>query len=227
MRIEDLNWMEVEEYLKNDDRLILVLGACEQHGYLSLLTDVKIPQALADAASEKAKVLIAPALNFGVSPYFLTYPGTISLSTDTFLKVVSDMVRSVYGYGFRKLLILNGHGGNIGARNVLVEMANQLPELRTAWYDWWLANTVLEVARKHDLKPCHANWLEAFPFTTVAELPEKAKNPPSYKGLLNAEETRWLYGDGSFGGAYQAGPEVMDEMFVTALEDILDLLNFN
>ncbi len=43
MRIEDLNWMDVEEYLKHDDRLILVVGACEQHGYLSLLSDVKIP----------------------------------------------------------------------------------------------------------------------------------------------------------------------------------------
>ena len=51
MRIEDLNWMDVEGYLKHDDRLILVIGACEQHGYLSLLSDVKIPLALADAAS--------------------------------------------------------------------------------------------------------------------------------------------------------------------------------
>ena len=50
MRLEDLNWMDVEQYLKTDDRLLVVLGACEQHGYLSLLTDIKIPLALADAA---------------------------------------------------------------------------------------------------------------------------------------------------------------------------------
>ena len=49
MRSEDLNWMDVENYLKTDDRLMLVTGACEQHGYLSLLTDVKIPMALATA----------------------------------------------------------------------------------------------------------------------------------------------------------------------------------
>ena len=60
MRIEDLNWMDVEEYLKHDDRLILVLGTIEQHGYLSLATDVKIPMALADAASVKTGVLVAP-----------------------------------------------------------------------------------------------------------------------------------------------------------------------
>ena len=48
MRISELNWMDVEEYLKNEDRIIVVLGACEQHGYLSLQTDTKIPLALAD-----------------------------------------------------------------------------------------------------------------------------------------------------------------------------------
>ena len=53
MRIEDLNWMDVEAYLKQDDRLILVLGTIEQHGYLSLATDVKVPMALADAAARK------------------------------------------------------------------------------------------------------------------------------------------------------------------------------
>ncbi len=51
MRLEDLNWMDVEKYLAQDDRLMLVLGACEQHAYLSLLTDIKIPLALADSAS--------------------------------------------------------------------------------------------------------------------------------------------------------------------------------
>ena len=50
MRFGDLNWMDVEEYLKHDDRVMLVLGSSVQHGYLSLQTDVRIPLALADAA---------------------------------------------------------------------------------------------------------------------------------------------------------------------------------
>ncbi|MEI7849194.1 MAG: creatininase family protein, partial [Chloroflexota bacterium] len=83
MRFEDLNWMDVEEYLKQEDRLIIILGATEQHGYLSLLTDVRIPMALADAASQSSGVMIAPTLNFGCSPYFLAYPGTISLRVST------------------------------------------------------------------------------------------------------------------------------------------------
>jgi creatinine amidohydrolase/Fe(II)-dependent formamide hydrolase-like protein len=77
MRIEELNWMDVEKYLLQDDRLMLVVGATEQHGYLSLATDNNIPLAMADAASQKTGILVAPPLNFGVSPYFTTYPGTI------------------------------------------------------------------------------------------------------------------------------------------------------
>ena len=74
MRLEDLNWMDVETYLQREDRLMLVTGATEQHAYLSLLTDIKIPLALADAASQVSGVLVAPPLNFGVSPYFRPTP---------------------------------------------------------------------------------------------------------------------------------------------------------
>ena len=91
MRIDDCNWMDVENYLKKDDRLMVILGACEQHGYLSLMTDTKVPVALADAAGQRTGVLVVPPVNFGVSPYFLTYPGTISLSSSTYLEVVSDL----------------------------------------------------------------------------------------------------------------------------------------
>ena len=226
MRIEELNWFDVERYLENEDRLILVLGACEQHGYLSLATDVRIPMALADAASEQTGVLIAPPLNFGSSPYFLKYPGTMSLRISTLLDVVEDLARSAYTQGFRRLLILNGHGGNDGARGRLYEVASQLPGLRLAWYAWWTAHSVGQVALRHELKPSHANWLEAFPFTKVADLPEGEKTPPRVPGLVGADEARSVYGDGVFGGPYEASPEVMQEIFDAALQDVLQLLRF-
>jgi creatinine amidohydrolase len=226
MRLEDLNWMDVEAYLMRDKRLIIVLGATEQHGYLSLLSDVKIPLTLADVASRQSGVLVAPPVNFGVSTYFLTYPGTISLRISTFLDLVEDLVRSVYGYGFRKLLMINGHGGNEPARSRLAELANELPGIQISWYSWWTARSVEEVAARHKIKPSHANWLEAFPFTRVCDLPSEDKPTPSFKGMPNAEETRLIYGDGSFGGPYQVDPEIMDELFTTALQDVLYLLEF-
>lgn len=226
MRIEELNWMDVEGYLKQDDRLMLVLGACEQHGYLSLLSDVKIPLALADAASQRTGVLVAPPLNFGCSPYFLEYPGTLSLRVSTLLDLVEDLVSSAYGQGFRRFLMLNGHGGNDAARARLYEVANRLPGIRIAWYAWWTANSVLEVAQRHQLKPSHGNWLEAFPFTRVGDIPDGEKPPPFVPGLMSAAEARAVYGDGSFGGYYRAGDGVMSDLFDAALADILQLLNF-
>jgi creatinine amidohydrolase len=227
MRFEDLNWMDVESYLPQDDRLMVVLGACEQHGYLSLLTDVKIPQALADAASLQCGVLVAPALNFGSSPYFLDYPGTLSLRVNTLLDLVEDIIRSAYRQGFRRFLILNGHGGNEPVRGRLYELLNQIEDLRIAWYSWWLSHSVIEVAKKFDLKPSHANWLEAFSFTRVAELPSENKPPPHIPGLMGAEEARKIYGDGSFGGPYFVEEVVMNELFTAALEDVLNLLKFD
>lgn len=227
MRLEELNWMDVEEYLKHDDRLILVTGATEQHGYLSLLTDIKIPQALADAASQKTNTLVAPPLNFGCSPYFLAYPGTLSLRASTLMDVVEDVVRSAHQTGFKRILVLNGHGGNSPARARLREVANDLPDLRMHWYDWWTSHSVEAVAEKHGIKPMHANWLEAFPFTIVSDLPTEPKAPPKVPDLMDAVTARKLYGDGSFGGPYQASESIMHELFAACLEDVLLLLNFD
>jgi len=220
--------MDVEEYLKHDDRLILVVGACEQHGYLSLLSDVKIPLALADAASKQTGVLVAPPINFGSSPYFLTYPGTFSLRLSTLMDAVEDIIRSAYGQGFKRILVLNGHGGNSGLKARLTELANMLAGLKVQWYAWWMAHSVEQVAIRHALKPYHANWLEAFPFTIVADLPEGEKTLPHVPSdILDARTSREVYGDGSFGGKYQVPQETMAEVFEAALQDVLQLLNFD
>jgi creatinine amidohydrolase len=224
MRIDELNWMDVEAYLKKDNRLMLIVGACEQHGYLSLMTDIKIPVALGDAASQRSGVLVAPPLAFGVSPHFGAYPGTITLRLNTFLDVVEDMIRSVYRYGFRRLVFLNGHGGNDPARTRISEIVESMPGLRVGWYSWWSAPNVTKVAEKHGLKSYHAAWIEAFRFVRVADLPHGVKEPAVTKDILGAESSRSLYGDGVFGGPYQVEDAILDEIFQVALEDILELL---
>jgi creatinine amidohydrolase len=226
MRFEDLNWMDVEEYRKKDDRIMLILGACEQHGFLSLLTDIKIPQSLADAASQKSGVLVAPALNFGISPHFTSYPGTISLKVNTFLQVVEDIVEGLYAQGFKHLLILNGHGGNTPLTARLTEICNEHIDLKIHWYAWWTAASVTKVAEAHGLKSYHAAWIEAFPFVRVAELPQGEKQPATSRAVQNAEEYRTIYGDGVFGGPYQVDDAILDEIFSAAVEDILQLLKF-
>jgi creatinine amidohydrolase len=226
MRFEELNWFDIERYLHTENRLMLILGACEQHGYLSLASDVKIPLALADAASQQTGVLVAPPIYFGASPYFLNYPGTLSLRITTLLDIIEDIVRSAYSHGFRKILILNGHGGNDPARLRLYEIANVLSDLHIAWYSWWQAHSIEAIAQKHDLHTYHGGWIEAFPFTKVTDLPQGTKTPPHIPGLLGSEQTRQIYGDGVFGGQYQVDDMIMDEIFQTALADIIQILRF-
>ena len=108
------------------------------------------------------------------------------------------------------------------------EVNNDLPDLKLNWYDWWMSHSVEAVAIKHDIKPAHANWLEAFPFTIVGEMPEGNKTPPKVpSAIMDAKTARKVYGDGSFGGPYRASDEIMHEIFAAALEDILQLLRFD
>jgi creatinine amidohydrolase len=226
MRFEEINWMDVESYLARDDRVMLVLGACEQHGYLSILTDSLVPQALADAASQETQVLVAPALNFGVSPYFLTFPGTISFRSSTYLAVFEDLLNSLIQSGFKRFLILNGHGGNHLATGLTAEILNQHPEVKIAWYSWWQAPAVTHVFQKHALKAGHASWMEAFPFTRVADIPEGQMPLAETGRTISAEALKKDFPDGVMGYPYQVETAIMDEIFQTALANVLHMLKF-
>jgi creatinine amidohydrolase len=156
----------------------------------------------------------------------MAYPGTLSLRASTFLDLVEDLVRSAYQHGFKRILVLNGHGGNDPARARLYEVTNTLPNLQLAWYSWWQSKSVEIVATSHGLRSYHAAWIEAFQFTRVNELPVGEKIPPRIHGLVNAKRARELYQDGVFGGPYEVDDQIMQEIFTAALEDILQLLRF-
>ncbi|MCD6290253.1 MAG: creatininase family protein [Anaerolineae bacterium] len=223
MLLEECNWMHVEEYLEREDRIVLVTGATEQHGYLSLYTDTLIPYALAREIGERADVLVAPPVPFGVSPYFLRYPGTISLRTTTLLALIEDVIRSLHEQGFRRFFIVNGHGGNAPILGRLRELANELVGLRAHMVDWWKLPAVQAACAGLPTPPTHANYLENFPFTRLpdAEMPSESKPPVTLSVVEGADRMRELLGDGSFGGAYQVDDASMDRLFETTVETLL------
>ena len=228
MRFEDLNWMDVEKYLKQDDRLMFILGACEQHAYLSLLTDIKIPVAIADAVSQKSGVVVAPPLNFGCSSSFMSFPGTISIQSTTMMTIVEDIVLALYQHGFRKFLILNGHGGNRAARSRLSELTSEIEDLRVIWYQWFDSPRMKAIAERIGIPDQHASWAESFPFTrTTKVIPEGAKAViPHGDELLSTSTVRKLIDDGNYGGPYQVDDAIMDEIFDACVAEVLELIEF-
>src|SRR5919202_483684 len=82
MRVRDLNWMQLEEYLQSDDRILLPVGSTEQHAYLSLETDNILAERASVEAAEPLGVPVLPVLPYGVTG-FTAYPGSPTLLEST------------------------------------------------------------------------------------------------------------------------------------------------
>ncbi len=222
MQLTDSNWMDVERYLERDNRIILLTGSTEQHAYLRLTTDIMIPTRIADAAAKREKVLVAPPFYFGVGSYFAEFPGTISLSQETFAAVLTEMVKSLSHQGFSRFFIINGHGGN-KFPSALQDL-NLESTLQVVWYDWWLGPSAKSFEQKHNLFIGHGNWGENFPFTRIAHISKTAKPPVNLEYLNAGESPRSLLGDGSYGGPYQVDDKLMNELFDLVVEEVVSML---
>ena len=121
--------------------VVLVLAATEQHGaHLPLATDRMIGEYFGRQLHEAIpeKVLILPAVHVGCSDHHLDFPGTLSLDHHHFAGQVEDLVKSVLKHGFKKILLLNSHGGNRGIGQVVVErLGYQFPEAHFVFSSWW------------------------------------------------------------------------------------------
>ena len=91
VRIRDLNWMQLAQYLERDDRIVLPLGSTEQHAYLSLETDNMLAERVSAEAAEPIGVPVLPVLPYGLTPYFAAaYPGSPTLRLETFIALNSN-----------------------------------------------------------------------------------------------------------------------------------------
>ena len=93
MRLFETNWMQIEEYLRRDDRVVLPTGSTEQHGFLSLGTDAILAERVAVEAAEPLGIPVLPALPFGMAPYFAAFPGSMSLRMTTYIEVLQGPAR--------------------------------------------------------------------------------------------------------------------------------------
>jgi creatinine amidohydrolase len=228
MRLYECNWMRIERYLEDDDRIVLPLGSTEQHGYLSLGVDAILAERVSVEAAEPLGVPVAPAMPYGLAPYFAAFPGSPSLRVQTYLQVVADLLDSLHVQGFRRFLLVNGHGGNAPAGGVGPEWMARNPAGEVIFHNWWSGQRTWEVVQRIDPQASHAGWMENFPWTRLpgVELPGQAKPMVSSAELRVADPAgvRRLLGDGSYGGLYQRPDEEVLEVWRTGVEEVRELL---
>ena len=232
MRVRELNWMQLADYLERDDRIVLPLGSTEQHAYLSLETDNILAERAAVEAAEPLGVPVLPVLPYGLTPAFAAFPGSPSLRVETFVAVLRDLLDSLYGQGFRRFLLVNGHGGNVPAGSLVREWASARPDAQAVFTSWWENDEFDVLTQSIDAETrygtWHAAWLENFPWTRLdgVELPEERKpvlDGAAYR-VADAESVRHLLGDGSFGGPYQRPDEEMLRVWKVVVTGVRELL---
>jgi creatinine amidohydrolase len=137
--LHEMSWQEAKEYFANNDIAIIPVGSNEQHGPPNPLgTDHLIAKGIAEEVAKRTGVVCLQVIPFGVSPHHKQFWGTIFISPRTFKKYVKEACLALKYYGVHKILIVNGHGGNLAA---LTEMARELREdgVFVSVFQWWTA----------------------------------------------------------------------------------------
>jgi len=249
--LENLTWFDVKEYLKKENVVLLPIGSHEQHGpHLPLSTDSINVQFLAVQAAEACQVLVAPTIRVGVSFNHMHFPGTMTLRPETLVEVISDMVNSLVAHGFRKVILLNGHGGNNAAIEVAaIKLKENHPNVVIGVLHSWLlskeGDKVLESPIRYHADEGETSRMLVSAKPLVRMERAKKEIPKSRSGLFNFQITEvfkqiTFYGlpkthtvtkSGIFGDATLATEEkgriLFDEAVKNLIQEIEQLKKLN
>jgi creatinine amidohydrolase len=207
MLLENISYPEVELYLQEKDLILVPVGSVEQHSPYGLIgTDFITAEHIARQAGAAMDILVAPTLCYGVSPHHMFFPGTVSLSPDTLIALVYDVVRSLVTHGFRKIILINGHGGNIAPIQVaLVKLKEYgLPGIfqLTSWYALpGVSELCTDLYQDNDGKHATASEVAVTMHNRPQTFSGKVTQPATverchYHWPLSAEEFRQTFPDG-------------------------------
>jgi creatinine amidohydrolase len=223
--LANLSWPEVQRELQKIEFSIIPTGSTEQHGpNLGLKTDIAIATALAEKIGERMqpRALVVPGVAWGISYHHLSFPGTLTLSPETFMNLVVELAQSLKHHGIQKVLIVNGHGGNQSALNLVLTRLRHECGIQAANMFW--LSLVDDVIREHVHSPRYGHACEVETSLAMYLAPEIVKHTqlsageikpypyphsdPRGAGFIDAPFT-WaeLTDNGAFGDARQASRE--------------------
>lgn len=151
MKLSEKFWPHVEHYLKTNKTILLPLGSTEQHGPTGLIgIDYLSAEKIAEAVAEKTNTLVAPVLPFGMAVHHMAFPGTMTLSPLVYVQVVTELLQSLTKHGFEKIVVINGHGGNIAPITTAFCQVKQLDEtVDLKLFNWWVLSEVVAYEKIH------------------------------------------------------------------------------
>lgn len=190
-----MTWPEVATYLDRAEGIILPVGSTEQHGPMGLIgTDALCATVIAERAASACGAVVAPTLALTPAPFNTAFPGTISISQETFRALVGEVLDNLTRQGFRRIYVLNAHGANLDP--LRAELAAR-PGLVARLRSWWDFEPVNRLRHDHygDWEGMHATPSEVA-ITMAAHrtppVPPEALVPPR---KLDADYIRAHSGD--------------------------------
>ena len=139
-RYEEFTWPEIREAVSQNRVCVLPVGTVEQHGpHLPLVTDVLTATEMSRLAVEAipAEAILMPSVYYAFNVHHMDFPGTIAVEGDTFINYVSDIGKSLAHHGFRKILLVNGHGSNVPFLDIAARNITNQSEAVCAMVPWW------------------------------------------------------------------------------------------
>ncbi len=231
MRVADMNWMQIRERAARDDRAVLPLGSVEQHAYLSLAVDAILSEKIALDAVGNLDIPVFPVQAYGFTPNFVDFPGSVTLRLSTYIALVSDLLDGIARAGFRRITIVNGHGGNGPAQGMVFEWLDRHRGCQVKWHNWWNAPKTWAKVQATDPVASHASWMENFPWTRLpgVTMPETQKPMADLARFpqLDPGAKATMLGDGNYGGFYQRSDEEMLAIWQVATEETRQVITEN
>jgi creatinine amidohydrolase len=223
MKVAETNWTQLEDYLKRDDRAIVPLGSTEQHGQLSLAVDSILAEKIALDSAEPLGIPVFPVLAYGITPYFRAYPGTISIRVETYIRLIRDLLDGLKEQGFKRILFVNGHGGNQPGGSYATEWVADNPGYAVKFHNWWNAPETFKKVQEIDPVASHASWMENFPWTRLPGIKLPTQRKPmidmSRMRVMDPKSLRAYLGDGNFGGYYELPDDQMLALWGVAVAE--------
>ncbi len=194
MKLEHMTWYEIDTRINAGAAVLLPVGSTEQHGPMGRIgTDTICAEAIALAAAKQCDGIVAPALAYTPAPFNTGFPGTVSISTETFRTVAQEVIQGLLKQGFKGVFVVNGHGANLGP---LRQIQNVVPAGQLLIRSWWEPEPVNALRRQlyGDWEGMHATPSEiAITQSLLGALPANQAVEPPHK--LSAEYMHAHAGD--------------------------------